>query len=82
MKIGVPAYSARRIGAPGRLGLEHLGPGQRVVDRVGVARRERRADEVDRVAVLAVHHHEPRRSARLLEHGQASGRRVTISTSL
>jgi hypothetical protein len=42
---------------PRRLGLELLGPRQRVVDRVGVALRQRLLDQVvDAVAVLGVHH--------------------------
>ena len=54
-----------------RLGLEDLRPRARVVDRVGLAGRERALDEhVDRPAVLAVHHRQRVEVARGLEHAE------------
>ena len=58
-------------GAVRRLGLEDLGARARVVDRVGLAGRERALDEhVDRPAVLAVHHRQRVEVARGLEHAE------------
>ncbi len=56
MYTGTFAISASAIArsVPGRLG--DLGPGERVVDRRGVALRERALDQhVDRQPVLGVH---------------------------
>ena len=56
---------------PRGLGLELLGARERVVDRIGLARRQRLLDEVvDGEAVLGVHHHEAARLLAALEHGE------------
>ena len=57
--------------AVGRLGLERLGAGMRVVDGVGLARGQRALHEhVDGPAVLAVDHGQRAQVARVLEHPQ------------
>ena len=65
-----------------RLALELGRPRERVVDRRGVAARERLADEdVDRVPVLGVHHHERARSPpRPPSRGRASRRRPAATS--
>ena len=69
--MGASAYSARRIARPVASASNSSGRRQRVVDRVGVAGRERLLDEmVDREAVLGVHHHEAAGLLAALEHGQ------------
>ena len=58
-------------GAPGGLRLERLGPGARVMDRIGLAVGQRPLHEhVDRPAVLRMDHGQRAEVARVLEHAE------------